>query len=99
MKVTLKHSQVRRGLAQMMVSIAALTTLALGLAVFFTPAHASANFATPLPAPVAAPHAQVDVCGNGSAPDYGFSYSMQQAHWTVDWQNYVSWTIRINDVQ
>lgn len=83
MKPTLKHTQ-------MMVSIAVLTVLALSLAVFFAPARASANFATPLPAPVAAPHAQVQVCGNGSAPDYGFTYNMQQAHWTVDWQNYVS---------
>ena len=90
MKVTLEHTLVRRGFARMMVSIAALTVLALGLAVLFAPAHASANFTTPVPAPMAAPRAQVQVCGNGSAPDYGFSYSMQQAHWTVDWQNYVS---------
>jgi hypothetical protein len=81
MKVTLKHTRS-------MVSIAVLTALALGLAVFFTPARASANFATP--APVVGPHAQAQVCGNGSAPDYGFTYSMQQPHWTVDWQNYVS---------
>ena len=27
---------------------------------------------------------------NGSAPDYGFTYDLQQAHWTVDWQGYVS---------
>ena len=30
------------------------------------------------------------MCGNGSAPDYGFTYDLQQAHWTVDWQDYVS---------
>ncbi len=30
------------------------------------------------------------LCGNGSAPDYGFTYDLQQAHWTVNWQNYVS---------
>jgi hypothetical protein len=30
------------------------------------------------------------LCGNGSAPDYGFTYDLQQAHWTVDWQGYVS---------
>lgn len=30
------------------------------------------------------------LCGNGSAPDYGFSYSLQQLHWTVNWQGYAS---------
>jgi hypothetical protein len=60
--------------------------LALGLAVIFT----SARDYPLLPAPVAAPHAQVQVCGNGSAPDYGFTYTLQQAHWTVAWQGYVS---------
>jgi hypothetical protein len=30
------------------------------------------------------------MCGNGSAPDYGFTYDLQQAHWTVNWQEYVS---------
>jgi hypothetical protein len=84
MKLTLKHTRL-------MVNIAVLTVLTLGLAVSFTsPAYASANFATPVPAPVAALHAQVQVCGNGSAPDYGFSHSRQQAHWTVGWENYVS---------
>jgi hypothetical protein len=43
----------------------------------FTPAGASA--------PVAAP-----LCGDGSAPDYGFSYDLQQSHWTVGWQGYAS---------
>jgi hypothetical protein len=80
MKPILQHTR-------MMVAIAVLLVSALILA--FAPAHASANFATPLP-PVAAPHAQEQVCGNGSAPDYGFTYSKQQAHWTVGWQNYVS---------
>ncbi|NTW17948.1 MAG: hypothetical protein HGA41_10910, partial [Syntrophaceae bacterium] len=28
--------------------------------------------------------------GDGSAPDYGFIYPLQQEHWTVDWQEYVS---------
>ncbi len=80
----------RRGLMWMVLSVAAVITLALGLTVLFTPARADAMFAAPLPAPVAAPHAQVQVCGNGSAPDYGFTYSLQQAHWTVAWQEYVS---------
>jgi hypothetical protein len=30
------------------------------------------------------------LCGNGSAPDYGFTYDFQQAHWTVDWEGYAS---------
>jgi uncharacterized protein len=30
------------------------------------------------------------LCGNGSAPDYGFTYDLRQAHWTVGWQNYTS---------
>ena len=30
------------------------------------------------------------LCGGGSAPDYGFTYDLQQPHWTVDWQGYVS---------
>jgi len=80
----------RRGLTQMVVSLAAVLVLALGLAVFFTPARAEASSTAPLPAPVAAPHAQVQVCGNGSAPDYGFTYSLQQAHWTVAGQEYLS---------
>ena len=51
--------------------------LAFSLSVYFTPASAGAIFAAPL-------------CGDGSAPDYGFTYDLQQAHWTVDWQDYVS---------
>jgi hypothetical protein len=30
------------------------------------------------------------LCGNGSAPDYGFSYNLRQAHWTVGWENFTS---------
>jgi len=30
------------------------------------------------------------LCGDGSAPDYGFDYDLRQEHWTVDWQAYVS---------
>ena len=30
------------------------------------------------------------LCGDGSAPGYGFTYDLQQAHWTVDWQGYAS---------
>jgi len=51
--------------------------LAFSLSVNFAPASASAIFAAPL-------------CGSGSPPDYGFTYNLQQAHWTVDWQDYAS---------
>ena len=30
------------------------------------------------------------LCGNGSPPDYGFSYKLAQPHWTVGWQSYAS---------
>lgn len=30
------------------------------------------------------------LCGEGSAPDYGFTYDLRQPHWTVGWENYVS---------
>ena len=30
------------------------------------------------------------LCGDGSAPDYGFTDDREQAHWTVGWQGYVS---------
>jgi hypothetical protein len=51
--------------------------LAFSLSVYFTLTSAGATFAAPL-------------CGDGSAPDYGFTYDLQQAHWTVDWQDYAS---------
>ncbi len=75
-----------RGIVQTIVGITTVIVLAFSLLVYFTPASAGANFA----APVAAPHAQVQVCGNGSPPDYGFTYNLQQAHWTVNWQDYAS---------
>jgi len=30
------------------------------------------------------------LCGNGSSPDYGFTDSLRQPHWTVGWQGYAS---------
>jgi len=30
------------------------------------------------------------LCGNGSAPDYGFSDDLLQPHWTVGWEDYAS---------
>lgn len=34
--------------------------------------------------------AATPLCGEGSAPDYGFSYNLQQPHWTVDPYGYAS---------
>ncbi|HSL30243.1 MAG TPA: hypothetical protein VK900_13675 [Anaerolineales bacterium] len=34
--------------------------------------------------------AQTTLCGNGSPPDYGFSYDLLQPHWTVGWELYAS---------
>ena len=51
--------------------------LAFSLLICFTPVQAKAVQAEPL-------------CGDGSAPDYGFSYDLLQPHWTVGWENYAS---------
>jgi len=32
----------------------------------------------------------VDLCGEGSAPEYGFTDDLRQPHWTVGWEGYVS---------
>ena len=34
--------------------------------------------------------AQTALCGNGSPPDYGFTYDRLQPHWTVGWELYAS---------
>ena len=34
--------------------------------------------------------AQQPLCGDGSTPDYGFSYDRLQPHWTVGWETYAS---------
>ena len=42
-------------------------------------------------APVQAKAVQDEpLCGNGSTPDYGFSYPTLQPHWTVGWEDYAS---------
>lgn len=61
----------------MRVFAATALLLALGLSLDFTQASARPETAPPL-------------CGDGSAPDYGLTYDLQQEHWTVNWQNYVS---------
>jgi hypothetical protein len=51
--------------------------LAFSFLVSFSPASVDTAFAAPL-------------CGEGFAPDYGFTYDLQQKHWTVNWQDYAS---------
>lgn len=67
----------RRGIALLVVGLTVVIVLAFSLLAYVTPANADAFFAAPL-------------CGNGSAPDYGFSYDLQQPHWTVGWEGYAS---------
>jgi hypothetical protein len=71
------RNKARRGITLIVVSVTVVMVLAFSLSVYFTPANAGAIFAAPL-------------CGAGSAPDYGFTYDLQQAHWTVNWQGYAS---------
>ena len=48
-------------------------------------------FSAALFTPVAAASLPDDtLCGNGSSPDYGFSYSLRQPHWTVGYDGFVS---------
>ena len=47
------------------------------LSVYFTPVQAESI-------------STAELCGNGSAPDYGFTYDLQQPHWTVGWEDYAS---------
>ncbi len=71
------RNTARRGIPLIVAGVTLILVLAFSLSFYFTLASADATFAAPL-------------CGNGSAPDYGFTYDLQQAHWTVDWQNYAS---------
>jgi hypothetical protein len=57
--------------------LATIMGLALSLLACFTPVQAKAVQAEPL-------------CGDGSPPDYGFSYALLQPHWTVGWEDYAS---------
>ena len=73
------NNSTRRNIRQVFVGVIATVVLLLCLAVNYTPASAAKYSAQPL-------------CGDGSAPDYGFSYDRMQEHWTVGWQGYVSET-------
>ena len=68
---------MRGNTARRACRLAAMIGLALSLFGSFTPLQAHAFAAAAL-------------CGDGSAPDYGFSYPLQQPHWTVGWEGYVS---------
>jgi len=57
--------------------LVAILSVAFDVSANFTPAHAGSASDAPL-------------CGDGSAPDYGFTYDLQQPHWTVGWKGYVS---------
>jgi hypothetical protein len=71
------RNTARRGITLVVAGITAFMVLMFSLSVYFSSASADTAFATPL-------------CGEGSAPDYGFTYDLQQAHWTVNWQGYAS---------
>lgn len=64
-------------LRRMGATAAAVMVLAMSLSLSFTRASAG-------------PQAAGVLCGDGSAPDYGLTYDLQQEHWTVNWQDYVS---------
>jgi len=67
----------RRGITLIVAGVTTVMVLAFSFWVYFSPASVDTAFAASL-------------CGEGSAPDYGFTYDQQQAHWTVDSQGYVS---------
>ena len=67
----------RKALTLIVVGATTVMVLIFSLSFRIIPASAGAMAAESL-------------CGNGSPPDYGFNYDFQQAHWTVDWQAYVS---------
>jgi hypothetical protein len=77
MDVKYLNTITRKGITLIVADAAMVMVLIFYLSMNFIPASASAILDAPL-------------CGNGPAPDYGFSYELQQAHWTVNWQEYVS---------
>jgi len=76
-KLSVDRNFSKRVITLMVMCLTAIVVLTISLATHFTPANAKAVLAVPL-------------CGDGSAPDYGFSYDLQQSHWTVGWQDYAS---------
>jgi hypothetical protein len=74
-KANFQESSLRRNCAYRLV---ALLGLAFSLFSYVTPARAEIHFV------------QSELCGNGSPPDYGFSYDLLQPHWTVGWEDYAT---------
>jgi hypothetical protein len=73
MKVTkVRHHKVGGGISRIGVIGIAVMIGVFSLS-FFYPRNGEAFFADTL-------------CGEGSAPDYGFTYNLEQIHWTVNWQ-------------
>jgi len=72
-----KHKTAYQGSERIFLGILVVLLLMFILPIFSTPASAGAVLAAPL-------------CGDGSAPDYGLNYDLQQSHWTVGWENYAS---------
>ena len=69
---------MKRNSAWRAYRLAVLLGLAFGLLSYVAPARAETHFV------------QSQLCGNGSAPDYGFSYDLLQPHWTVGWEGYAT---------
>ena len=61
MKVAVNCHTTRRGITLMVVGVTAVVVLALSPSVYFNLGSAGTTLAAPL-------------CGDGSAPDYGFTY-------------------------
>lgn len=66
-----------QGSTLVIVCFTVVSVLVFNLLIYTTPVSADAMLAAPL-------------CGEGSPPDYGFIDDLQQPHWTVNWQSYVS---------
>jgi len=77
MRIAVVHRNAWLGITLIVAGFVAIMVFMFSHSVQFTPVSADAIVAAPL-------------CGEGSAPDYGFTYDLQQAHWTVDWQAYVT---------
>ncbi len=71
------RTSARRGITLVVVGLTAMIVLAISFSAVSNPAGARALFTAPL-------------CGDGSAPDYGLSYDLNQPHWTVGWEGYAS---------
>lgn len=67
----------QQGIQRIVANVATAMVLALSLLIAIHPVGARALRAAPL-------------CGDGAAPDYGFTYDLQQEHWTVDQEGQAS---------